>query len=118
MSVPLNHHCSQGMARARLLLGRTLTSAAHSLSLAYVQGEMRDRLLERWGSPLQMFQLAEKQPKPQDFHHIFINFTFRGVSTPFRGVEASFEVAGNVDPFRGDFKGGGLGFGLISARFT
>lgn len=51
----------RGIVRARLLLGRTLSSAAHSLALSYMQGAARDRLLSRWGSPQKMFELAEEQ---------------------------------------------------------
>jgi len=51
----------RGTVRARLLLGRTLSSAAHSLALSYMQGAARDRLLARWGSPQKMFELAEQQ---------------------------------------------------------
>lgn len=103
----------RGMARARLLLGRTLTWAAHSLALAYVQGPMRDRLLARWGSPLQMFQLAEKEPRAQillvfeAFRMVFACFlaTFegfalcRGCARPLRAPATRSARASCVPPW-------------------
>ncbi|CAK9110544.1 Putative lipase ATG15 (Autophagy-related protein 15) [Durusdinium trenchii] len=51
----------RGLPRARLWLGRTLSSAAHSLALSFMQGAARERLLSRWESPQKMFNMAEEQ---------------------------------------------------------
>lgn len=48
--------------RIRLLRGRTLTSAAHALALNAIGDEkVRARLLDRWGKPKKMFDIAVRQ---------------------------------------------------------
>ncbi|CAE7528558.1 unnamed protein product [Symbiodinium natans] len=50
-----------GLPRARLMLARTLSSAAHSLALCNMQGARRERMLAQWTSPDEMFKLAQHQ---------------------------------------------------------